>query len=139
MVDSPNIAFALHDSAEGKTHGLEERSLYLSALRQKKRRQNMSSDKRQGTIDVQASAGGDGGLLDILAVKVSSITMMSREDVTATRNLVDSGLDSLVSVELRNWTNREYAVDLDLMQIVGAAKLQAVTDLVAARQKARNR
>lgn len=51
--NSRTIAFVLHDSPEGKTHGLEERSRYLSALRQKKWRKNKALDNQQGGIDAK--------------------------------------------------------------------------------------
>lgn len=133
--DSRTIAFVLHDSSDGKTHGLEERSRYLSALRQKKWRKYKTLDNQQGGIDDQATTGEE-SLLDALAGKVSSITMMNREDVTPIRSLVEYGLDSLVSVELRNWIKREYRADLALTQIVGAANLQALADQIVTRQKA---
>ncbi|EQB53642.1 beta-ketoacyl synthase domain-containing protein [Colletotrichum gloeosporioides Cg-14] len=112
-IDSRAIAFVLYDSPQSKSHGLEERSRYL-----------------------EVAAGGELSLLDALAGKISSITMMSREDVTPTRSLIEYGLDSLVSVELRNWIKREYGADLALTQIVGAPDLQALADVIVARQKA---
>ncbi|KAK2770047.1 polyketide synthase [Colletotrichum kahawae] len=133
-IDSRAIAFVLYDSPEGKSHGLEERSRYLSALRQKKWRKNKHA--LDGHVDGEVAAGGDLSLLDSLAEKVSSITMMSREDVTPTRSLIEYGLDSLVSVELRNWIKREYGADLALTQIVGAPDLEALAEVIVARQKA---
>ncbi|KAK2053251.1 hypothetical protein LY76DRAFT_668243 [Colletotrichum caudatum] len=133
-IDSRAIAFVLYDPPQRKSHGLEERSRYLSALRQKKWRKN----KQALNSDVigEIAAGGELSLLDALAGKVSSITMMSREDVTPTRSLIEYGLDSLVSVELRNWIKREHGADLALTQIVGAPDLQALADVIIARQKA---
>lgn len=130
--DARTIAFVLEDSFGGKMHVLEQRSRYLSALRQKKWRKNKGLVN--GTEGVSA-VEGEQSLLDALADKVSSITMMNREDVTPTRGLGEYGLDSLVSVELRNWVKREHGADLALTQIVGAANLQALADLVVDRQK----
>lgn len=131
--DSRAIVFVLADSVEGKAHVLEQRSRYLSALRQKKWRKNKGLENGMDGVD---AAQGEQSLLDALAGKVSSITMMSLEDVTPMRSLVEYGLDSLVSVELRNWIKREHGADLALMQIVGAANLQALADLIVDRQKA---
>lgn len=130
--DSRAIVFVLEDSPEGKTHVLDQRSRYLSALREKKWRKNTRLENGSEGL---AAAEGEESLLDALAGKVSSITMMNREDVTPTRSLVDYGLDSLVSVELRNWIKREHGADLALTQIGAAANLQALADLVVARQK----
>lgn len=130
--DSRAIVFVLEDSPGDKTHVLEQRSRYLSALRQKKWRKN---NRLANDIEGLAATKGEQSLLDALAGKVSSITMMSREEVTPTRGLVEYGLDSLVSVELRNWIKREHGADLALTQIGGAANLQALADLIVARQE----
>lgn len=131
--DSRSIAFVLQEPGKGKTQGIEERSRYVSVLRQKKS-VNTTLDKQGGSTKYQSMSGED-NLLEALAQKVSSITMMNREDVTSTRSLIEYGLDSLVSVELRNWIKRECAADLALTQIVGAANLQTLADLILARRK----
>nr|ALQ32754.1 putative polyketide synthase [Fusarium avenaceum] len=131
--DSRSIAFVLQEPGKGKTQGIEERSRYVSVLRQKKS-VNTALDKQGGSTKYQSMSGED-NLLEALAQKVSSITMMNREDVTSTRSLIEYGLDSLVSVELRNWIKRECAADLALTQIVGAANLQTLADLILARRK----
>lgn len=131
--DSRSIAFVLQEPGKGKTQGIEERSRYVSVLRQN-RSVNNALDKQGGNTKFQ-SVTGEENLLEALAQKVSSITMMNREDVTSTRSLIEYGLDSLVSVELRNWIKRECAADLALTQIVGAANLQTLADLILARRK----
>lgn len=72
--------------------------------------------------------GGDPSvnLLDALISKVSSITMIERDEIEADAPLATYGLDSLVSVELRNWIRRETGVDLPLPNIVGAENLRAL-------------
>jgi acyl transferase domain-containing protein/NADPH:quinone reductase-like Zn-dependent oxidoreductase/ubiquinone/menaquinone biosynthesis C-methylase UbiE/aryl carrier-like protein len=131
--DSRTIAFVLQEPQQDQTHGLEERSRYLSVLCQRKWK-NSAIDNQQANVNGLTSTTEE-NLLDILADKVSSITMMNREDVTPTRNLMEYGLDSLVSVELRNWIKRECSSDLALTQIVGAANLQTLADLILARRK----
>lgn len=49
--------------------------------------------------------------------------MIGREDVATTRSIAESGLDSLVSIELRNWIQRQLSVDLAMTQTIGAANL----------------
>ncbi|KAJ3528938.1 hypothetical protein NM208_g9983 [Fusarium decemcellulare] len=131
--DLRSIAFVLQEPQEGDSHGLEERSRYLSVLRRKKSRKNMRLGN-QGGANEQASTGED-NLLDALAGKVSSVTMMNREDVTPTGSLIEYALDSLVSVELRNWIKTECGSDLALTQIVGAVNWQNLADLILARRK----
>lgn len=65
-------------------------------------------------------------LLDALIRKVSSITMIDRDEIEPDAPLAEYSLDSLVSVELRNWIRRETRVDLSLPKIVGAPNLRAL-------------
>lgn len=80
--------------------------------------------------------GTSGGLLEALISKVSSITMIDRDEVEADAPLANYSLDSLVSVELRNWIRRETRVELSLPKIVGAANLRALsTHILSQRDK----
>ncbi|KAK7756454.1 putative PKS/NRPS-like protein biosynthetic cluster [Diatrype stigma] len=74
-------------------------------------------------------------LLEALISKVSSITMIERDEVEADAPLANYSLDSLVSVELRNWIRRETGVDLQLPSIVGAANLRALATYILSQTK----
>ena len=54
------------------------------------------------------------GLIEALISKVSAMTMTDRDEVLADTPLAAYSLDSLVSVELRNWIRRETSVELTL-------------------------
>ncbi|KLU90984.1 hypothetical protein MAPG_09509 [Magnaporthiopsis poae ATCC 64411] len=65
------------------------------------------------------------------------MTMMDRSEVSPDTPLAAFSLDSLVSVELRNWIRRETAVDLPLSGIMQAESLRAMaTEILAQRAKA---
>lgn len=66
------------------------------------------------------------GLIDALIIKVSAMTMIPQDEVEADAPLSAHGLDSLVSVELRNWIRRETTVELALTTITQAASLRAL-------------
>ncbi|KAI8947098.1 hypothetical protein F4801DRAFT_562250 [Xylaria longipes] len=51
-------------------------------------------------------------LLEFLCDRVSAVTMMDRGEISPERSLLDYGLDSLVSLELRNWIRRTCHVDM---------------------------
>lgn len=79
---------------------------------------------------------GKDDLLEALMSKVSSITMIDRDEVEPDVPLANYSLDSLVSVELRNWIRRETGVELPLPKIVGAANLRALgTHIISQRDK----
>lgn len=75
------------------------------------------------------------GLTETLITKVSAMTMIDRDEVGADAPLASFSLDSLVSVELRNWIRRETGVDLVLSAITQAESLRALaTDILSQRK-----
>lgn len=76
-------------------------------------------------------------LMDAMSDKVSSITMIERDEITPSRNLKDYGLDSLFSLELRNWIRRSLDVDVALKDITFARDLQALVDRILSLMESR--
>lgn len=76
-------------------------------------------------------------LIEALISKVSAITMIERDEVEADVPLSNYSLDSLVSVELRNWIRRETGVELPLPRIVGAANLRALATHILSQREVR--
>lgn len=66
------------------------------------------------------------GLTEALITKISAMTMIERSEVGADTSLAAYSLDSLVSVELRNWIRRETSVELALSAITQAESLRAL-------------
>lgn len=81
---------------------------------------------------LQLTNGGDPltALLSALMNKVSSITMIERDEIEADAPLSNYGLDSLVSVELRNWIRRETSVELAPSKIANTANLRALATFI---------
>jgi hypothetical protein len=74
------------------------------------------------------------GLTEALITKVAAMTIIDRDEVGADAPLSSFNLDSLVSVELRNWIRRETGVELLLSAITQAASLRGLaTDILAQR------
>lgn len=99
----------------------------FNALRAMRRRRLQTNTGNGGADAAKGGAGSSGqpaSVLDALRNKVATITLMEEEEVTPDRPLQDYGLDSLVSVELRNWIRRELGVDMALTQIARAKDLQ---------------
>lgn len=77
------------------------------------------------------------GLTEALITKISAMIMMDRDDVGAEVPLASYGLDSLVSVELRNWIRRETDVELPLSAITQAENLRSLAaNIIALRESA---
>lgn len=116
-------------------------------------RERLKEDRAKrsgGPAGAGGMVGGDGGdalwtaaedpregLTQALISKVSAMTIIARDDVRADAPLADFGLDSLVSVELRNWIRRETGVELTLSAITHAEDLNALAaDILAKREPA---
>lgn len=149
VVAGPTTAFAHEGRATAFKVYIEGQAVangpwkYFHPVHTKERLKN---DKRKGA---RAAAGGGGdascvswtaaddllvGLTEALITKVSAMTMMERDDVVADAPLSSYNLDSLVSVELRNWIRRETTVELTLSAIMQADSLRALAaDILAQR------
>jgi len=82
--------------------------------------------------DVQSSSAPLESLQGALRDKVSVMTMLNREDIRVDVGLDSLGLDSLVSVELRNWIRREFGTELALAGIMGAGNLKGLSEKIMA-------
>ncbi|KAL9587952.1 MAG: hypothetical protein Q9203_003236, partial [Teloschistes exilis] len=93
-----------------------------------------SSDESK-TLQDLLKDGSHELLLDALGDKVSSITIIDRDEFTPDRSLLDYGLDSLFSLELRNWIRRRLNVDVALKDTVSAKNLKALAERIAPQTK----
>ncbi|KAG6006385.1 Type I Iterative PKS [Claviceps maximensis] len=66
------------------------------------------------------------GLTEALITKIAAMAIMERQEVQPDAPVDTYNLDSLVSVELRNWIRRETGVELPLASITQASSLRAL-------------
>ncbi|KAL8766899.1 MAG: hypothetical protein Q9209_006447 [Squamulea sp. 1 TL-2023] len=90
---------------------------------------NLSSNESKKLQDLLKD-GSPELLMDALSDKVSTITMIDRDEITPDRSLLDYGLDSLFSLELRNWIRRSLDADVALKDITTAKNLKALVDRI---------
>lgn len=97
---------------------------------------NASKQSRTKTstilVDVQNSIEPLESLQSALMDKASVMTIIDRDDIRTNVSLDALGLDSLVSVELRNWIRREFGAELVLTAIMGAENLRALSEKILA-------
>lgn len=104
---------------------------------------------KKGAAGKGAGAGGDvftaswtaaedplTGLTEALRTKIAAMTITDRDEVGADTPLAELNLDSLVSVELRNWIRRETGVELLLSAITQAESLAALAAETLAQRAA---
>ncbi|KAI5247676.1 putative polyketide synthase [Aureobasidium subglaciale] len=106
----------------------------LIAEASKRKKAGVVGDANTSATSWTASADPLTGLIEALISKVSAMTMIEREDVRADIPLATYSLDSLVSVELRNWIRRETSVELALSAILQAENLQALAESILAQR-----
>jgi len=114
----------------------------LSAMR--RRRQNATSRAGSSSDSAEGPAGEDNkasgkkdlktagpeALMSALSDKVSAMTAIERSEITPDRSLVDYGLDSLISLELRNWIRRIFDVNIEVKDINSSADLTVVASRI---------
>ncbi|KAF2769157.1 putative polyketide synthase [Teratosphaeria nubilosa] len=74
-------------------------------------------------------------LLKALTAKVAEMIMSEPEEIPVDVSMARLGLDSLVSVELRNWIRRVGKVDLPLTKIAGARSLGELAAYILSQQE----
>lgn len=90
---------------------------------------NPSSNADKKLQDLLAD-GSPELLMDVVSDKVSSITMIDRDEIAPDRSLLEYGLDSLFSLELRNWIRRALDADVTLKDITSAKNLKALVERI---------
>jgi acyl carrier protein len=98
----------------------------LSANTRRSNQPQKDATADHATTSWTAAADPLVGMTEALVTKVSAMTMLPRDEVEPDAPLASLGLDSLVSVELRNWIRRETAVELALTTITQAGSLRAL-------------
>lgn len=99
----------------------------LSMTALQRRYGSTSSSAATATASVDQGRPRDlPALVKALTHKVASMTLMEPDEVEADQPLTEYGIDSLVSVELRNWIRKAVGVDVPLARIVGAESLKAL-------------
>lgn len=135
-VNGRNLSWSLVSSTEVETLPWERFMATSVMKRQRKGRNGLGhsqSDKenhleslRTGSLDV---------VMDALMDKVSSMTAMDKDEIAPTRSLIDYGLDSLISLELRNWIRRNFDVHMETSDINTSTDLRAIMDYIFSHMK----
>lgn len=69
-------------------------------------------------------------IVDALLDKTAAVLMLPREELDPSKDIVYYGLDSLVSIEIRNWITRELGAALQILDLLSSGSFIAIADLV---------
>jgi len=69
-------------------------------------------------------------IIDALLDKTAGVLMLPREELDPTKDTVFYGLDSLVSIEIRNWITREFGAALQLLDLLSSGSFVALAEIV---------
>lgn len=67
--------------------------------------------------------------------KISTLVSVNVEQLDTQESLADLGLDSLIAIEFKNWLGRSLGAEIRVHDILEAADLEALADLVAQKSK----
>ncbi|KAJ5093639.1 polyketide synthase [Penicillium angulare] len=72
-------------------------------------------------------------VLEALSTKLARTMSISVEDVEPSKPLSKYGVDSLMSVDLRNWIGKEFGATVAVFDIMGEEPLASIADLVVSK------
>ncbi|KKZ65546.1 hypothetical protein EMCG_08619 [[Emmonsia] crescens] len=72
---------------------------------------------------------------DALVEKVSTIMMRSIDEIDSSKPLGTYGLDSLITIEVRNWISRELQASLQIMEILVTKSVAELAGLILKKSK----
>ena len=84
---------------------------------------------------VKTLAEADRIITDAMVAKFAVFLNMPSSEIKPEQSLSSLGLDSLVSIELKNWMVRTFHVPLQTSELTGAASILALSSILVARSK----
>ncbi|KAL7915129.1 putative polyketide synthase [Trichoderma velutinum] len=99
---------------------------------------NNNGEAAAGVRFRQTSDSGERSdiVLRALAARLARAMSISSDDVEPNKTLSHYGVDSLMSVDLRNWLGREFGATLSVFEIMGGSSIAKIVDLVVERSVA---
>lgn len=136
-VNGNHLAWSLVSESEVETLPWEHfHSLSVMRRLRSGPRGTNSASSGAGKSQGQLRTGSPELIMNALSDKVSAMTAIDRDEITPTKSLAEYGLDSLISLELRNWIRRNFDLDLHVDEINASKDLKSVLDRILSATKA---
>ncbi|KAH6664674.1 polyketide synthase [Halenospora varia] len=74
-------------------------------------------------------------VIEGLMNKVSSVLMVPREEMDASKPIVVYGVDSLVAIEVRNWITRELEASLQVLELLTGSSIRGLGVLILGKSR----
>jgi aryl carrier-like protein len=76
-------------------------------------------------------------LMHAIGVRIYEFMLQPAEDVDVTISLESLGVDSLVTIEIRNWWRRNLGIEISVLEILSAGTIEALGELAIQRLRAK--
>ncbi|KAI4862779.1 hypothetical protein F4820DRAFT_429228 [Hypoxylon rubiginosum] len=82
-------------------------------------------------------------LIDIIAIemakwignKLSGVLGVSNDDIDTLKPINSYGVDSRVSIELRNWFEKELGIRISIFELLGTSNIADISQIAATRTR----
>lgn len=106
--------------------------------RQNKQGVNQKSKSPSQSIQTRIAATKDAAKIELMiaeeiAKKMSNLVAMDYEEIELQRRMAEFGLDSLVTIEMKNWITQNFQAKLQASEISDATNILALAGVVASR------
>jgi acyl carrier protein len=96
-----------------------------------------SESKNQSFEELVSGTDDSNKITDLISeaitIKISKLVAIDSEEIDVERNMGDFGIDSLVSIEMKNWITQTFKAKLQASEISEADNILALAALVASR------
>lgn len=67
--------------------------------------------------------------------KVSTVLMVEKDEMDASKLIVVYGLDSLVAIEIQNWITRELEASLQVLELLTSSSISGLSESILKKSK----
>ena len=128
-----DVLVAMHKPLFRHMHAMDPSSSLVSSSSLSNGKDPFHQDLKTQLAAATTSAEAASVVSQALRMKLSKMLGVGYEQIELQSRVESYGVDSLVAVELRNWLAKEVDADIAVFEILGAATLESVGTVAAAK------